>query len=314
MISIKRYTPANHDEWNSFVKNAKNFSFLHLREYMDYHRDRFTDFSLMAYHDETLVAVLPACSVEDKIYSHLGLTYGGWIMPLKSFRASTMLDVMRASISFLQDAGFSELYYRPMPHIYHRYPAEEDIYALFRCGAEIDFVNIASAIDLRQPICFNNSSRNALNKAKRNQVIVAESDNFAEFWTVLNERLKSKYNANPVHSISEIQQLKGLFPNNIRLITATLSGELLAGVVLFASDTVIHAQYIASTPLGRKTKVMPLLVEFATSIANENHRYFDLGTSNEQHGLVLNDSLNEQKNLLGGRGIAYYGYKINLRK
>ena len=44
---------------------------------MDYHKDRFEDYSLMVFKDEKLVAVLPANRVEDKLFSHQGLTYGG---------------------------------------------------------------------------------------------------------------------------------------------------------------------------------------------------------------------------------------------
>ena len=49
------------------------------RGFMDYHADRFTDFSLMFYEDNKLVALLPASIHGDEIRSHGGLTYGGII-------------------------------------------------------------------------------------------------------------------------------------------------------------------------------------------------------------------------------------------
>ena len=47
MIEAEIYTPAMHDEWNSFVARARNATFLFDRRYMDYHADRFTDHSIV---------------------------------------------------------------------------------------------------------------------------------------------------------------------------------------------------------------------------------------------------------------------------
>ena len=61
MISISRYTQNKQTEWDDFVKVSKNGTFLFLRSYMDYHSDRFQDYSLMFYNEKgKLVAVLPA--------------------------------------------------------------------------------------------------------------------------------------------------------------------------------------------------------------------------------------------------------------
>lgn len=46
MIEIHRYTAAYHRDWNDFVSESSNGTFLFLREYMEYHADRFTDYSL----------------------------------------------------------------------------------------------------------------------------------------------------------------------------------------------------------------------------------------------------------------------------
>ena len=47
MIEIVRYTPGKASEWDAFVRKSKNATFLFYRGYMDYHADRFEDFSLM---------------------------------------------------------------------------------------------------------------------------------------------------------------------------------------------------------------------------------------------------------------------------
>ena len=49
MFEIVRYTAEKADEWNAFVAESKNGTFLFNRGYMDYHADRFVDHSLMFY-------------------------------------------------------------------------------------------------------------------------------------------------------------------------------------------------------------------------------------------------------------------------
>ena len=43
MFSIIRYTADKADEWNQFVAQSKNGTFLFDRRYMDYHAERFED-------------------------------------------------------------------------------------------------------------------------------------------------------------------------------------------------------------------------------------------------------------------------------
>ena len=72
MFEIKRYTPDLATEWNQFVATSKNGTFLFDRNYMDYHADRFTDFSLMIYRRGKLYALLPGNVDGDTFYSHQG--------------------------------------------------------------------------------------------------------------------------------------------------------------------------------------------------------------------------------------------------
>ena len=80
MFEIRRYTPDKADEWNRFVVQSKNGTFLFDRRFMDYHADRFTDASLMVYRGQSLYALLPANVKGNVLTSHGGLTYGGLVM------------------------------------------------------------------------------------------------------------------------------------------------------------------------------------------------------------------------------------------
>lgn len=106
MIEIHRYTAAYHRNWNDFVSESSNGTFLFLREYMEYHADRFTDYSLLVYDGNKLLALLPANRSGDVLYSHAGLTYGGLIVTTRNTTAQ-VLEIMRSIANFLKKNGLS---------------------------------------------------------------------------------------------------------------------------------------------------------------------------------------------------------------
>ena len=307
MIRIEKYTTQSKLEWDEVVRNSRNGTFMHLRDYMDYHSDRFADFSLMARDGDKIVAVLPACREGNKLFSHRGLTYGGWLVPLRHFDVTTMMEVWDAATQFLLDAGIEEIIYKPVPHIYHRYPCEEDLYALFRAGGVIVESNISTTIDLDEPLPFDRGNKRNVNLALKSGVEVTESSDWQGYWEMLDALLMEKYNRHPVHSLDEIKLLHSRFPENIKLYTAKLGDELLAGVVMYyCGNEVAHCQYIASTEHGREVKALTLLFSHLINEASQaGYRYFDFGISTENGGLYLNEGLVRQKCRLGGRGIVY---------
>ena len=50
--SVKPYRESDYANWNAFIGQAKNATFLFHRDFMEYHKDRFEDFSLMVFEDE----------------------------------------------------------------------------------------------------------------------------------------------------------------------------------------------------------------------------------------------------------------------
>jgi hypothetical protein len=314
MITIEKYTAQSKHAWDDVVRNSRNGTFLHLRDYMDYHSDRFADFSLVARDGENIVAVLPACRKGNTLYSHRGLTYGSWLVPLRHFDATTMMEVWEASVQFLQDEGIEEIVYKPVPHIYHRYPCEEDLYAIFRAGGVLAESNISTTIDLDEPLPFDRGNKRNVNLALKSGVEVKESGDWQGYWDVLDALLMEKYDRHPVHSLDEILLLHSRFPENIKLYTAMLGDEILAGVVMYyCGNEVAHCQYIASTEHGRELKALTLLFDNLIKESSQaGYRYFDFGISTENGGLYLNEGLVRQKCRMGGRGIVYQVFKVKL--
>ena len=314
MITIVRYDSAVAARWNEFVKNSSNGTFLHLRNYMDYHSDRFDDCSLLAFDEKKrLVAVLPANINGHTIYSHQGLTYGGWIVARRHFATEVMLQVWDAAVEWMRLQGVKWLIYKAIPYIYHKYPADDDLYALFRLGAEIEACQVSSSIPLSSPWLPNETAKQQIKAAKSCGIVVSKSDDYAGFMAMLSQRLEERYGKAPVHSLAEIQLLAKRFPDNISLYIATSAdGELLAGTVVYKTDTVVHTQYIATSEHGRENGAFVAIVEYLLENECKDKAWFDFGVSCEEGGRVLNEGLNRQKYGLGGRPMVYTAYRLQI--
>lgn len=330
-MDIRRYTPEMRQQWDDFVRTSRNGTFLFLRGYMDYHSDRFRDCSLVIKEergepraergepreerrDGNIVALFPAAvSPDGSLASHGGLTYGGLLLP-DAVHAPAVVGMLEAIASHYRAEGFKSLRYKAIPHIYHRYPCEEDIYALFRQGASLVETNISSAIDLSCPLPFSRTQRYHANRAEKSGITVSQSVDYAAYWNILSDLLESRYSTKPVHSLDEIKGLAAKFPENIKLYVASDSdGELLAGTVMYICGRVAHAQYIAASPRGKQQWALPLLFrEIVAEYKAKGLSYFDFGISNENHGLYLNEGLVSQKCQFGGRGIAYNIFELPL--
>lgn len=313
-MTITRYTPGFAARWDEFAARSRCSSFLFQRSYMDYHADRFADCSLLAFSPRgRLLAMLPAEISGTTVTSHRGLSYGGWITPMRHFNGATMLDIFTRAADYLRSLGAKRLVYTPAPAIYHRVPADEDLYSLFRLGATLTACTLSSAIDLRNPAPRNESTRQALRLAAESGVQVAESADLAGFWSILTECLQSRHNASPVHSLEEISRLAALFPRHIRLFTATIHRAPAAGALVYFCGHTAKIQYMATTPHGRATKALAAVIDHIASVcAAASMTYLDLGGSNESAGTVLNSGLLLQKSGFGATGLACSTFTLPL--
>lgn len=309
LLTVRSYQPADSETWNEFVVRSKNGTFLLDRRYMDYHSDRFEDASLMIFRRGRLYALLPGNRDGRCFCSHQGLTYGGLVMDTKA-TAAEVVSVFRKVNDYLRQQGFDRVVYKPIPWIYHRVPAQEDLYAIFNaCGARLTVRNIASVIDMSCPPKWNRDRHYGANKAHTDGIVVEESQDFPAFWRILEDNLMLTYKARPVHSLEEIRLLKSRFPEQIRLYVARKGQEILGGSLLYVTPQVVHSQYISATPEGKHRHAIDAIFRRILLEDYKDCRYFDFGTSNEDHGRILNESLIYQKEGFGGRGVCYDWYE-----
>lgn len=98
-LTVKKYDQNDYKIWNDFVSQAKNATFLFHRNFMEYHKDRFEDFSLLIFEEEKLRAILPANKNGNTVYSHQGLTYGGLVYKDET-KQTAVIEIFQTVLSF----------------------------------------------------------------------------------------------------------------------------------------------------------------------------------------------------------------------
>lgn len=311
-MEIVQYNQDLQNVWDAFIDESKNGTFMLKRGYVEYHSDRFTDFSLMFYDEGKLVAVLPASLHGDEVRSHGGLTYGGIISDRK-MTTKKMLSVLDSLLLYLKENNIKKLIYKRVPSFYHTYPADEDVYALFKNKAKLVRRDISTAVYLPDRIKLSKGKKWGISRAKQAGIVVKKFDDFNLFIEKENEVLKERHNTQAVHTGAELKLLAERFPENIALYGAFLNDEFLAGTLVFITPTVAHTQYITTTEKGRETFAFDFLGNELISNVFGDKIWFDFGISTENGGMMLNEGLCQQKETFGGRGFVYDFYELEVK-
>ncbi len=307
MISIKKYTDDQKIVWNKFNKESKNYLFMFDRNYMDYHKDRFKDHSLMFFDDDKLIAILPMSEHDQNLISHGGLTYGGFISSTK-MKQHTMNECFDELMDYANKNNFKKICYKCIPHIYHSQSAEEDRFALYANGAKLAIVDVSTYVNLDNPLKMPKGRKAQISRARREGVIVEELmelEDFQKFIALENEVLRERHDTKAVHTGEELKLLYDRFPNNIHLFGAKKDGKLIAGTVVYEYDHVVHTQYMAANDEARTIGALDLAVATVIEKYRDNKKWLDFGISTEHGKIYLNKGLCAQKEGFGGRTGTY---------
>lgn len=310
MIEVKRYNVERASEWDAFVANSKNGTFILQRGFMDYHQDRFSDHSLMIYQDQKLRAVLPAHEKDEVLYAHQGLTYGGFVWQ-KKIKFTQAFDCFKAALVYAHAQGLNTMNLKEIPRIYAQVPSDELDYFLNLAQAKCIKKDVALVIDYDNALGFEKNRREGLNRARRHELKVVCDDNFEGFWdTILIPQLSEKHGAKPVHSLEEIKLLASRFPESIKQVSVYRKEKLVAGTTVFLTPTVVHPQYVMGDSDKNKLGSIDLAYDFIIKEFARGRRYFDFNTSSEDNGALLNSGLLFWKQSCGARCITVNQYEI----
>jgi hypothetical protein len=313
-MQVIEYNKEWESGWNKLVKDSKNGTFLLNRNYMDYHEDRFQDCSLVFAEGDKILGVLPAnWSDKDKtVYSHQGLTYGGLILHTDVTAVQVMQMIDESLEYYKEKFSAVRMVYKPTPYIYHKYPSQEDLYAIYRHQAVLLTRGLSSTIPLLHPLSMKQSRKGGVRKAISNSLYLSKTNDVEAFWNILNYVLTTYHHTCPVHSIEELNLLLTRFPKEIQLFVVKDVDEIVAGTLLFVMPQVVHVQYIAASDKGKELGALDLLFHYLINEKYKDIPYLDFGVSTEEGGLILNEGLEFQKEGFGGRGVCYDSYEIIL--
>lgn len=314
MVTVRRYGQKDKPAWDSFNEKSKNHLFMFNRNYMDYHSDRFKDHSLMFFDEESLIALLPMNEKDNTLFSHGGLTFGGFITD-NHMKQHIMNECFEELIQYARKNGFIKINYKVIPHFYHLQPAEEDKFALFLNGANLSSVDVSTVIDLAKPLKMPKGRKAQISRARREGVEIIElsdSDSFNQF-LVLEERILSKrHDVHCVHTGSEMKMLHDCFPENIHLFAAMKEKKMIGGTIVYEYDEVIHTQYMAADDEARKIGALDLAISYVIDKYQNSKRWLDFGISTEHGKVYLNEGLCAQKESFGGRTFTYENWIVNI--
>jgi hypothetical protein len=313
-ILIKKYDQNDYKTWNDFVGQAKNATFLFQRDFMEYHQDRFEDFSLLVFDDQKLVAILPANKQGNSVYSHQGLTYGGLVFSakLKGEKVELILDEI---LSFLKENAIETFYYKPIPSFYFPEGNNEADFFLFKRGAILDHKEMNLAVNLQLPLQISKSKLKHFRRIEDLDLDIIEEEDFEPFWDqILEPRLLEKFNAKPVHTKEEIALLKQKFPENIRQYSVYQNDKIIAGITIFETENVVKSQYGATSKKGEEVRALDFLfINLIEKYKRKGKRFFDMGIVNEENESGYHSGLLKQKEELGCTVYNQDFYKIDLK-
>lgn len=306
IFSVVRYTTEYRAAWDDLVDNSRNGLFLFRRDYMEYHADRFEDFSAIALVDGKVVALLPATinRATGVVASHGGLTFGG-VVVTRDLRSEVAIGAVDALLNALREWGAITLEMRVLPQFLATYPSAEIDYALWCRGFTVTRRDLSSALPLMDALPFNSSKQQAVAKARKSGLSITEGS-LAHFHGLLASVLDQRHGSVPVHRLSELQLLAALFPDHIMLRSVERDDEMLAGILVFKYPTAWHTQYMAASNDGRKLGALDLVIGCLLEEAREaGVKWLSFGTSTTEGGRNLNEGLLWQKESFGARSVTH---------
>jgi hypothetical protein len=300
---VRQYQTTDFEVWNAFISVAKNATFLFHRNFMEYHKDRFEDYSLMVFDENKLVAVLPANRVEDTVFSHQGLTYGGLVLGEKA-KLSTSIAIFKSILKFLNENDVQKLIVKMIPKFYNSSFSDELEYCFFLTNSKIIGAGSLLTTDLTKPYFISKTRKESIRRGIKNKLVIKEETEFDLFWNeILIPNLNKKFDVNPVHSAAEIIKLHKDFPEYIRHFNVYHNNKIVAGTTVFVTQNCAHPQYISGNSDKNELGSLDYLYHHLISSVFKDKNFFDFGPSNEESGRKINEGLLFWKESFGAKTV-----------
>jgi hypothetical protein len=311
MITIEFYKESHRNAWENLVDGSYNGTFMHKRAFIDYHKDRFEDASLVIYNNEKLCGVFPAVKYEDKVVSHPGLAIGGLVYNDR-VRGYDLLDIL---IKIKEYYNYLPIICKITPSEFQRHSVSDDVWALYNLKAKKISCELSSVLN---PLTTNYEywpdKKDELSHLKNNIVLSAmnlsDIDLVKEFWEKVLIPNMAKYGIKPTHTPEDIQYLYNKFPVFVKgLLARHESGKMLGGLIIFRFNKCYHVQYSVTNSKGRALNALTVLHHYMIETLPSDIHFYSFGKSTEEQGHKLNTNLYYYKNGFGGGSMNYDTYE-----
>ncbi|SVD88762.1 uncharacterized protein METZ01_LOCUS441616, partial [marine metagenome] len=202
-ITIRRFSSPDEKAWDEFVENSNNGTLFHTRKFLNYHpEDRFMDHSLIFETKGNIISVLPAV-IQKKdgnqvLISHPGASVGSCVVP-ERLSFSQSLKIVEILSEYAKLNKLNKLCLTQPSIIYQRHISQYMDFAFKNEGYYFAYRELSSYLQLENTIennlaKFKSTHRTALRKAEKLGVDIRLSDDFATFYSILQNNLSTRHN------------------------------------------------------------------------------------------------------------------------
>ena len=198
------------------------------------------------------------------LISHPGASFGSCVL-LEDLAFSDALDIVENLIDYAKSEKIDAINITIPPIIYYRRLSQYMDFAYINKGFNYVRREVSSVLFIENSIeqiflKFKSTHRTAVRKAEKSGIIVKQSDNFEEFYNILEKNLSIRHNVSPSHTLKELLYLKEIIPDKIYLFGAYLDNKMIAGVVNFiVNKKVMLAFYISHNEEFQKLRPTNIL-------------------------------------------------------
>lgn len=295
VMKVVSYTNNMKSMWDNFIeKESRNGFIFHKMHFLEYHKNRFQDCSLLFLDEkENIIALFPAALKNNNIISHPGSSYGGLVLK-KYIKLSEIFEIVELMKNFYNNNfGNINIEIILSESFNLEYGAEDVAFVLWQLGFNLKSKEISTVIDInkfrlrlglrrttKQYLCSKSYLRLGITYEK-----VIEKSDILGCYKLIEQNLASKYKKKPTHTMEELFELIDRFPQDIDVFAAKRDDEVISTYIMFRlNDFIVHTFYIAKS-LEKENVVDIGLVDFMTNF------YFEKGFNFLNFGISSRDKV-----------------------
>jgi len=321
-MDVIRYEKKYLNVWEDFAESSNNGTIFHTRKFLSYHpADRFKDCSLLFKDKNKIISVLPAAHIkrDDAVtfISHQGASYGGFVYK-DSLSIRQAFEMTETLIDYCTNYKFEKIIITHSPFVYQKKYNDYVDFAFIKNGFQYLKREVSSVVPLdvnedRVLSLFKSEARTAVRKSEKMGVVIRESEDFNDYYRILEKNLAMRHNVNPAHSLDELLKLKKLFPDKIQLVGAYIKNKMIAGVVNFyCNEKVVLVFYISNNMEYQQYRAVNyLFYSIIKDAVKKGLSYLDFGLFTVN--MDPNWGLGKFKENFGARGILRDSFYLDLK-